>query len=90
MDQLLYDQSDCSEQLADSAHESQTTRDVLTMNEQEQLRVNSSNGAPPKRRYQPPTLTVFGKVALLTQSQSGCSKSDNPACSAGSSMGAMA
>ena len=57
------------------------------MNEHEQLRVKSYNDAPEKRCYQPPTLIVFGRVAMLTQATSGCSKSDNATCAAGSSMG---
>ncbi|MEO5621960.1 MAG: tail fiber domain-containing protein [Dokdonella sp.] len=57
------------------------------MNEHEQLRAHSPGSAPPKRRYQSPSLKVFGKVALLTQSVSGCNQGDNPNCGAGNNMG---
>jgi hypothetical protein len=43
----------------------------------------------PKRPYATPALTFFGHVAELTQSSSGCSNSDSPTCSTGSSMGPM-
>src|SRR6185369_14898448 len=35
-----------------------------------------------KRPYSPPTLVVFGHVAALTQSSSGCAMDDSPPCSA--------
>ena len=42
-----------------------------------------------RKTYSAPELTRFGKVSQLTQSASGCAKSDNPACTAdpGSNMG---
>lgn len=43
-----------------------------------------------KRQYQTPNLTVFGKVALLTQAGSGCSMDDNAICTAGGGMGPKA
>jgi hypothetical protein len=59
--------------------------------EQEQVVRKPAEGERAKRRYQSPALTVFGKVALLTQSASGCNQGDNPACSAPvSNMGPMA
>jgi hypothetical protein len=33
-----------------------------------------------KNPYRKPTLVVFGEVAALTQSASGCSMSDSPSC----------
>ena len=33
-----------------------------------------------RRDYSTPALTRFGKVSQLTQSASGCAKSDNAAC----------
>ena len=33
-----------------------------------------------KRPYRSPTLLVFGQVASLTRSQSGCDTGDNTAC----------
>jgi hypothetical protein len=60
------------------------------MNEQEQL-LELSNSAPAKRRYQPPMLSVFGPVALLTQSAAGSCRDDgNNACTGGVNMSAMA
>lgn len=45
-----------------------------------------------KKPYAAPKLTVFGEVAALTQSATGCSQSDSSGCSAlaGSNMGPMA
>lgn len=42
-----------------------------------------------KKPYAAPVLAVFGDVAALTQSQSGCNKSDSAGCTvdAGSNMG---
>ena len=34
-----------------------------------------------KRSYGTPALVCFGKVSALTQSASGCAKSDNASCS---------
>jgi hypothetical protein len=46
--------------------------------------------AVPKRAYSPPTLVLFGQVATLTQSGSGCNSGDNSSCSPGvSNMGVM-
>jgi len=39
--------------------------------------------AVPKRTYSAPTLVLFGQVAALTQSGSGCNSGDNPGCSPG-------
>ena len=40
------------------------------------------NGEPnAKRNYRTPALLFFGTVSALTQSASGCSKSDNASCS---------
>lgn len=38
-----------------------------------------------RKPYRTPILHVFGRVAALTQSASGCAKSDNPACTPGGS-----
>ncbi|MEO5624748.1 MAG: tail fiber domain-containing protein [Dokdonella sp.] len=54
------------------------------MNEQEQLRVSSSDGAPVKRSYQAPTLSVYGSVALLTRNGTqSCSNDNAVVCAAG-------
>ena len=36
-----------------------------------------------RKRYSAPALRVFGRISTLTQSASGCSSSDNPACTGG-------
>jgi hypothetical protein len=48
--------------------------------------------AAARKPYAAPTLTVFGDVAALTQSATGCNQSDSGGCTvqAGSSMGPMA
>lgn len=33
-----------------------------------------------KKAYSQPKLVLFGQVAALTQSQSGCDQGDNPGC----------
>src|SRR5262245_8919136 len=43
--------------------------------------------APRRKPYAAPVLVLFGHVAALTQSQSGCSNSDSGSCSSGSTMG---
>jgi hypothetical protein len=46
-----------------------------------------------RRQYQAPQLSVFGKIAALTQSSAGCNKSDNSGCTTGgtgNTMGPMA
>ncbi len=56
------------------------------MNEQEHLSMQS-NDKLARRDYTPPTLTVFGKIALLTQSGASPCTSDGSTCNAGSGMG---
>lgn len=52
---------------------------------------DSSQPHPPQRkRYAAPVLTVFGRVAALTQSASGCSANDSPTCTTGATMGPKA
>ena len=53
------------------------------MNEQEHLRLKADY-EPAKRRYQTPTLSVFGKVALLTQNGlQSCSNDNSVVCGVG-------
>ncbi len=51
------------------------------------VRGNGALEAPAKRPYASPTLILFGQVAALTQSQTGCNMSDNPTCETGGGMG---
>lgn len=44
-------------------------------------------GAPARRPYTPPGLVLFGQVAALTQSTTGCSMDDNATCDSGGGMG---
>lgn len=45
-----------------------------------------------RKPYTPPALTVFGNVAALTQSATGCASNDSAGCTVtpGSNMGPMA
>ncbi|MES2937367.1 MAG: tail fiber domain-containing protein [Pseudomonadota bacterium] len=43
--------------------------------------------APAKRPYAAPALVLFGQVAALTQSSTGCNMADNPTCETGGGMG---
>ena len=42
---------------------------------------------PARRPYTPPSLVLFGQVAALTQSSTGCGMDDNVNCDVGGGMG---
>ena len=53
------------------------------MTDHENPPVGATPPSPGRRRYKTPALQVFGRISTLTQSASGCSTSDNPACTTG-------
>ncbi|MBA2676000.1 tail fiber domain-containing protein [Ramlibacter sp.] len=59
------------------------------MTDFEQASTGNPAGAqtPGKRAYTPPSLVLFGQVAALTQSATGCGMDDNVSCDVGGGMG---
>ena len=62
------------------------------MIEHKNINIVSFNKLLNKQSYSTPALVVFGQVAALTRSASGCNQGDNSQCTTGvgSNMGAMA